>query len=37
MPLRHGPMRGRAVTPLHALAPQAAAPQAAAPRCSSTL
>ena len=25
MPLQHGPMRGRAVTPLHALAPRAAA------------
>jgi biotin operon repressor len=28
MPLRHGPVRGRAVTPLHALAPQAAAKDA---------
>ena len=28
MPLAHGPMRGRAVTPLHALAPEAAAKDA---------
>ena len=28
MPLPHGPMRGRAVTPLHALAPEAAAKDA---------